>query len=36
MTEILLSTEPKLTGRQILQIHEGLLPFATKNGWIEG
>jgi cold shock protein len=35
VTEILLQTEPTLTGLQILQIRRQLARLAEKNGWIE-
>jgi len=36
VTELLLQTEPTLTGTQILAIRRGLTRLAEKNGWIEG
>jgi cold shock protein len=36
VTEILLQTEPTLTGAQILAIRRGLTRLAEKNGWLEG
>ncbi|WP_041259611.1 cold-shock protein [Pseudofrankia inefficax] len=36
VTEILLQTEPTLTGAQILAIRRGMTRLAEKNGWIEG
>lgn len=36
VTEILLTTEPTLTGAQILAIRRGMTRLAEKNGWIEG
>jgi cold shock CspA family protein len=36
VTEILLQTEPTLTGAQILAVRRGLTRLAEKNGWIEG
>jgi cold shock CspA family protein len=36
ITELLLSTEPTLTGAQIVAIRRGLTRLAEKNGWIEG
>lgn len=36
VTETLLSSEPSLTGDQILRIRRGLLQFGKGHGWTEG
>lgn len=36
ITELLLTTEPTLTGAQILALRRALTRLAEKNGWIEG
>jgi len=35
LTEILLNTIPALTGPQILEVRQGMLAFAKKQGWID-
>jgi len=35
-TEMLLNTNPELTGQQIVQVRQGVLEFAKKHGWIDG
>jgi cold shock protein len=35
VTELLLNSEPGLTGRQIVMIRAELLDFATKRGWVD-
>ncbi|WSM18740.1 cold shock domain-containing protein (plasmid) [Streptomyces sp. NBC_01717] len=35
VTDVLLESEPSLTGSQILQIRSGLLQFAKVHGWTE-
>jgi CspA family cold shock protein len=36
LIELLLNAAPELTGRQILQVQQGLLEFAKKHGWVDG
>ena len=35
LTEMLLNTIPALTGPQILEVRQGMLAFAKKQGWID-
>jgi cold shock protein len=35
LTELLLGTEPGLTGPQILRVRQGVLALATKRGWVD-
>ena len=35
LTEVLLNTIPALTGPQILEVRQGMLAFAKKQGWID-
>jgi len=35
ITELLLKSEPALTGSQIMQIRECMLDFARKRGWVD-
>lgn len=36
LTELLLADVPGLTGRQILDVRQGLLAFAQQHGWADG
>ena len=35
ITEILLDSAPDITGKQILQVRQGLITFGRKHGWID-
>jgi cold shock protein len=35
LTELLLNTPTALTGKQVLEVRQGMLEFARKRGWVD-